>query len=380
MKIIFLTYETKEIGGSYLRSLSLAEGLVKLGHQVTLWTSAKERTLFPKISFENGVEVIESIGVFPYRFRKGGYDPFDILLRTITILFSNCSIIHSFNHRPAATFPAFIKYIFSSQTKWFLDWADLWGKGGIADRRYGPFRFITANVDHYMEQLFIKLPFAITPISDDLVKKAISIRKSADHVYFLPIGANIDFIKPLPKLESRKKLKLSTKENFLLYLYVGTYDDELLFKTFNELKKIRKDTTLILLGPKLPIFNKQKKVINKGVVSREILPFYLAAADIMMLPFANKEINLGKFPNKLGDYLAAGRPIVANPTGEVKKMLMKEEIGVLVSEEPKLFAKGISDLLNDHKKMEKLGKNAREVGLKLSWTSVAKQLEGFYIE
>ncbi len=380
MNIIFSTYEAKEIGGSYLRSLSLAEGLVKLGHEVTLWTSAKQRTLFPKISYENGVKVIESIGLFPYRFRKGGYDPFDIFFRTIAILFSKCSVIHSFNHRPAATWPAFFKYIFSNKTKWFLDWADLWGKGGIADRRYGPFRFLTSNIDHYTERLFIKLPFAVTAISDDLIRKAILIRKSKKNVYFLPVGANIDFIKPLSKLEARKRLSLSIKEKFLVYLYVGTYDDELLFKTFNELKKIRKDVSLMLLGPKLPLFYKQKKVINQGVVSREMLVWYLAAADIMLLPFAKKEINLGKFPNKLGDYLASGRPIVANPTGEVKKILEKEEIGVLVPEKPSLFAKGISDLLDNPKVMDKLGQNARKVGLKLSWKSVAKQLESFYIK
>ena len=380
MKIFFLTYESKEIGGSYLRSLSLAEGLVKLGNDVTLWTSAKNRSFVPKISYENGVKVIESIGVLPYRFRKGGYDPFDIIFRTLVILFSDCSIIHSFNHRPAATFPAFFKYVFSNKTKWFLDWADLWGRGGIADRRYGKFRFITANVDHYTERLFIKLPFAITAISDDLVRKAILIRKEKTHVHFLPIGANVDFIKPLPKLEARKKLGLSSKEKLLVYLYVGTYDDELLCETFNELKKIRKDVSLILLGPSLDVFANQTKVISPGVVSREILPWYLAAADIMMMPFADKEINLGKFPNKLGDYLAAGRPIVGNPTGEVKKLLTKEKVGVLVSEEPVLFAKGISDLLDKPKKMEELGKNARLVGLRLSWKSVAKQLKSLYLK
>ena len=380
MKIFFLTYEAKEIGGSYLRSLSLAEGLAKLGHEVTLWTSAKKTSLFPKISFENGVKIVESVGLFPYRFRKGGYDPFDIIFRTLVILFSDCSIIHSFNHRPAATWPAVFKYVFSGKTKWFLDWADLWGKGGIADRRYGPFRFITSNIDHYTERLFIKLPFAITAISDDLIRKAVLIRKSKNNIYFLPVGANINFIKPLSKLKARKKLSLSTKEKFLVYLYVGTYDDELLFKTFNELKKIRKDVSLMLLGPKLSLFHKQKKVINQGIVSRDSLPWYLAVADIMLLPFAKKEINLGKFPNKLGDYLASGRPIAANPTGEVKKILEKEKIGVLVPEEPSLFAKGISDLLDNSKVMKKLGQNARKVALKLSWLSVAKQLESFYLK
>ena len=114
MKIIFSTYEAKEIGGSYLRSLSLAQGLVELGHDVTLWTSAKEATLSKKISFENGVKVIESIGVFPYRFRKGGYDLLDIVYRSLIILFSKCDVIHTFNHRPSASVPGLIKSLFSN--------------------------------------------------------------------------------------------------------------------------------------------------------------------------------------------------------------------------------------------------------------------------
>ncbi|MBU0578653.1 hypothetical protein KJ628_01585, partial [Patescibacteria group bacterium] len=178
MKIIFSTYEAKEIGGSYLRSLSLAQGLTELGHQVTLWTSAKKISLLPKVSFEDSVKIIESIGLLPDRFRKGGYDPFDVAFRTIAILFSKCEIVHGFNHRPTASIPGLIKSFFYPQVKWFLDWADLWGKGGIADRRYGPLSPITSNVDHHTERWFIKIAQYVTPISDDLAKKAIAIRNS----------------------------------------------------------------------------------------------------------------------------------------------------------------------------------------------------------
>lgn len=389
MKIIFSTYEAKEIGGSYLRSLSLAQGLVELGHEVTLWTSAKTPSLKTKTSFENGVKIIESIGIFPYRFRKGGYDPLDIIFRSLAILLSKCQIIHTFNHRPAASVPGLIKSFFCKQTKWFLDWADLWGRGGIADRRYGRWGFIPINLDHYTEQWFIKHAQHLTPISDDLIKKAIKIRGSKEKIFFLPVGANIDGIKPLPQKKARHKLKLPVKNKILVYLYVGTYDDILLAKTFIALSQLRDDTQLLLLGPKnIDGFYQElnqkpkllKKVIHPGVVSRELLPHYLAAGDVMLIPFENKEINLGKFPNKLGDYLAAGRPIAANPTGEVKKLLEKEKAGILISEQPEKFAQGINQLLNNPQKMKALGKNARQVAESLSWLSVAEQLEGFYLK
>lgn len=388
MKIIFSTYEAKEIGGSYLRSLSLAEGLVKLGHRVTLWTSAKNISIWPRFSCENGVVVAESIGILPYRFRKGGYDPFDVLFRCLVIIFSRCQVIHSFNHRPASTIPALARKIIFPKTKWFLDWADLWGKGGIADRRYGYFSFLTKNVDHYMEQLFIKLPDVVTPISDDLLRKAKEIRTKNRQTLFLGVGANIDDIKPQSLNLARKKLKLPAKSKILAYLYVGTYDEELLAKTFVALRRLRSDVILILLGPSLPVFEKIMKkdqetsncVLRLGIVPRDSLSQHLAACDLMFLPFAKKEINLGKFPNKMGDYLAAGRPIVANPTGEVEKILKKEMVGKLFVENPRKFAQGISELLNDQKLMNELGKNARLLAEKLSWLSVAKQLEGFYLK
>lgn len=389
MKIIFSTYEAKEIGGSYLRSLSLAQGLTELGHEVTLWTSAKTISFAKKISFEKKVKVIESIGIFPYRFRKGGYDPFDIFYRSLLILFSKCDVIHTFNHRPAASVPGIIKSLFSKQTKWFLDWADLWGKGGIADRRYGRFSWIPITLDHNFEQWFIKHAQYLTPISDDLVKKSIKIRNSKKNIFFLPIGCNIDGIKPMPIIEARKKLFFPLNYKIITYLYVGTYDEVLLAKMFIALNKNRDDTLLLVLGPKnIDKFYDEfenhpqvlKKVIHPGIVSRKLLPYCLAASDVMLLPFANKEINLGKFPNKLGDYLAAGRPIVANPTGEVEKLLKKEKVGVLASENPEKFAKAINDLLNNPKKIESLGKNSRKVAESLSWKIVAKQLEDMYLE
>lgn len=389
MKIIFSTYEAKEVGGSYLRSISLAKALVEHGHQVTLWVSAKKLSLWPKFSIEKGVLVVESIGLFPYRVRKGGYDLFDLVFRCSVIFFTKCDVVHSFNPRPVATLPGLIKSFFFREVKWFIDWADLWGKGGIADLRYGPMRFFTKNIDHYLERLMIRLPYAVTPISDDLVKKARKIRGQKNKIFFLGVGADIEEIRPINQNFARKKLNLSLKDKILAYLYVGTYDEKLLAQAFAELNKLRQDVKLLLLGPAVPKFEQelllknkllQKKVLREGIVARELLSTYLAAADLMILPLANKEINLGKFPNKLGDYLASARPTIANPTGELLKILEKEQVGIFAPEEPRLFAAKINELLNQPERLKFLGKNARLLAKRLSWFNIAKQLESFYLK
>ena len=388
MNIIFSTYEAKEIGGSYLRSLSIAQGLTELGHTVSLWTSAKNLTLMSEKTTVNGVLIKESIGILPYRFRKGGYDPLDILFRSIKILFSKADIVHSFNHRLSATIPGLLSSILKKDTKWFLDWADLWGKGGIADRRYGRLRFLTKNIDHFTEQLFIYLPYAITAISDDLVNKAAKIRNKKKNVYFLGVGADTENIKALPKVESRKKIRFPLNKKLLIYLYVGTYDEQLLAKLFIELCNLRNDTYLLLLGPELPLFEKiisksnlaNKRTIRAGVVPREKLSIFLSAGDAMLLPFVDKEINRGKFPNKLGDYAAAGRPIASNPTGEMKKILENNAVGILAPENPDQFAQQLNKLLQNDKLLGELGKNARMYAESHSWLSIAKQLEKLYIK
>ncbi len=389
MNIIFSTYETKEIGGSYLRSLSLAQELVKLGHTVTLWTSAKNISIKTKTSLEKNVRVIQSIGLLPYRFRRGGYDPFDVLLRTLIILLSPAKIIQSFNHRPAASIPGLVKSFFYPQTKWFIDWADLWGEGGIADRRHGPLKKITSWTDHRAEQFFIKSAPYLTCISDNLMKKAIKIRSSKKNIFYLPVGASINHIHPIPKLKARKKLGIFKKTPILVYLFIETYDEVFLAKSLLELYQLRKDINLLLIGPNsIPKFYSLiksnpdliKKIIHPGLISRELLPWYLAAGDIMLLPFTNKKINLGKSPNKLGDYLAAGRPIISNPTGEVKKILQKKQVGILAPENPKLFAQAIHELLKKPTQLKTLGENARKTAESLSWESVAKQLEKFYLK
>jgi glycosyltransferase involved in cell wall biosynthesis len=388
VKIIFSTYETKEIGGSYLRAISLAESLSQLGHEVTLWTSASKLSFLPRKSSQNGVKIVESVGIFPYKIRRAGFDLFDILFRSISILCSSSNVVHSFNPRPSAVIPGLVKKIFSPKTKWFMDWADLWGKGGLLDRRNGFIGQIVGIIDHLIENWCVKNTPYITAISEDLMKKAKQIRKNKSKIFFLPIGANITAIKPLSKQKARKKLNLLTMNKILVYLYIGSYDAKFLAKVFNQLNQLRSDTFILLLGPDIPEFFKEleskinikKKIIHPGIVSRSKLPWYLAAGDIMLLPFADKEINRGKFPNKLGDYLAAGKPIIANPTGEVAKLFKREKTGVLVKEDPLEFAQKINSLLNNPKKMKALEKKSRLIAKKISWLRVSKQLEGFYLE
>jgi glycosyltransferase involved in cell wall biosynthesis len=58
-----------------------------------------------------------------------------------------------------------------------------------------------------------------------------------------------------------------------------------------------------------------------GAVTRAELPSILAQADVMALPRADGLFSRAGMPNKLGEYLATGRPVVVTSTGDIGSYL-----------------------------------------------------------
>jgi len=322
----------------------------------------------------------------PRRFRHGGYDIFDMIFRSVYLLLQDKDILHSFNHRPASSISAWLVSK-TNHVEWWTDWADLWGKGGIADRRYGFLRWLTSSLDTHLEKWVITHCPNITAISHYLIKKSRFWRQGSKNIYFLPVGADTDLIKPLPKLEARQQLKLNRNDFLGCFLYVGTYDADFLSQILLQVHLHHVSFKLMMLGPFLDDFYCQlparphpiyDRIVHPGVVSRTNLSAWLSAADVALLPYRNLEINRGRYPNKLGDYLAAGKPIVANPTGEVKRLLAKYDIGWTASESPRKFAQLLETVGKDKRQINSKSKNALKLAGLMSWMNVASSLERLY--
>jgi len=57
-----------------------------------------------------------------------------------------------------------------------------------------------------------------------------------------------------------------------------------------------------------------------GHVHREDLASHMAAADVLVFPFAANAFNLSRCPTKAYNYAAANRPVVTNRNGEVARL------------------------------------------------------------
>ena len=68
---------------------------------------------------------------------------------------------------------------------------------------------------------------------------------------------------------------------------------------------------------------------HSGMLPFEQMGKALSYADIFVMPYSDRVANRGRWPGRIGTYLALGRPIVSNPVGEIKLLFENEAVGLL---------------------------------------------------
>jgi phosphatidylinositol alpha-1,6-mannosyltransferase len=126
-------------------------------------------------------------------------------------------------------------------------------------------------------------------------------------------------------------------------------------------------------------YHVEDRLILTGFLPFEELPWHLGCADLFVLPFPDTVYNLGRWPNKICDYMSLGRPTVSNPCGDIKHLFDRCEIGLLAEWNEEDFANKIVQLLEDPNLAHRLGEEARRISVyEYSWPVLVARLEGFY--
>jgi glycosyltransferase involved in cell wall biosynthesis len=145
---------------------------------------------------------------------------------------------------------------------------------------------------------------------------------------------------------------------------------------------------LVMAGRSFPIVESivgaagfSRQLVSLGMLDRPSLVEAMACADVLLLPYTNRPVNRYRYPNKLGDYLSAGRPIVTNPTGDLGCLVRQERVGLLAPDTPEGFAAAIKQLFDQPELAHELGERGRLLAeSKLDWGFLARGLETFYHE
>ena len=384
MKILLTCFTSKD-QGTYIRCFHFAKHLVRFGHSVTILASAPEFIFKTQKYVLDGVEIICQPDIVGSRLRNGGLGPIDTLLRCLYLIRNKFDVVQNYDHRPAVLYPVLVsKYLMGVPL--VSEWTDLHGTGGSLSNRPQITQQLIGPYENFTEKRSKKIADRLVVISRGLMDKAIELGVPESRIRYIPGGADIDLIYPRPKEEVRKLLGLPLDKKIITYTAGTHYDADLFLRTIYNIQEKRKDVLLVTTGT---VFGKELKgkvydpdrVIEYGFIPYEKYTALLPAADLFLFPFAKSTLNEGRWPNKVGDYMAAGRPTVSNPTGDMVDLFGTHKIGLLASEDPEGFAETTLELLNNDDLLVEIGKSARQVAEKYyDWKIMAKKLESCFME
>jgi glycosyltransferase involved in cell wall biosynthesis len=337
-----------------------------------------------RMNVDDGVRVLEMADVFPARVRNGGLSPLDTVGRLLWIATSAYDVIHTFDHRPAVSLPGL-----AGRRRGALlvsDWADLWGSEGIAAERRGLGGRLLGALDGAWEARFRRHVDGVTAISLGLDRRVESMGLPASRRLLLPPGADSDRIHPLSSAECRQRYGLPIESRVVGFSGIAPYDVELTAQIVEILLERDRGLHVVTTGAEhRPIQEAAERAGSPdrlhvlGHVPYEALERAMACADVLLLPYTSRPVNRERFPNKLGDYLAAGRPIVTHATGDLGAWVAREDAGVLAAEDAEGTADEVLRLLGNAKRREELGRRARQLAEgPMSWRVRGEQVEAFY--
>ena len=222
----------------------------------------------------------------------------------------------------------------------------------------------------------------------DLAKKGISRLKLLPY----PNGVDIESFLNTDGKDVREKYHLA---NSKIIIYVGTMIKSrhlgLLIRAFRGVKKEIEDVKLLMVGDGRDRENLERlaealgikaDVIFTGQVAQSEVPNFIAAADVGVSPIPPLSFYKVSSPIKMLEYMALGKPVVANDEIPEQEEIIREcGGGILVKFKEESFANGIIDLLDNQDKTIEMGKKGQEWIMKnRTYEILARRLEEKYFD
>ncbi len=371
--------------GTYWRAYHLARHLVQRGHQVSLIATSRHLRFGVRSYAQDQLTLVEAPDLFQGSLRSG-WDPWNTWNRIHWLDDRPFDIVHAFEGRPTVIYPA--RYAARRQNApLVMDWCDWFGKGGSVEERPNPVvRAILRPVETYFEEHFRPLADGNTVICSTLQEKAVGLGVPASNLLLLPNGADTERFRPLSRQEARSQTGLPA-DAFVIG-YVGTIfgrDAQLLAQAFDLISGRLPQARLLIAGycplDIAAMVQQPQRVIQTGYLSEEKLNQTLSSSDIFWLPLSDSNANRGRFPLKLTDYLAVGRPVIATAVGDIPKIFGDKPIGMLSNPSAASIADQTMQLYARPELRSEMGQNARHLAeTKYYWGHLSERLESFYTQ
>jgi glycosyltransferase involved in cell wall biosynthesis len=382
-KILFLNHNYENFG-TFWRCFFLARQLCGFNNEMTMVCASRDN-FDPKIKTKKirdnfKIITLPRIRLHPYHtghLMRG-------VINSQIVMLNDFDILHGFAvAQPSTALPVAVAKM-AGKKNIVVDWDDDWSSG-LGRYHPLPVRRVISFLEHGIPRLAKK----VTVVSDYLKFQALKLGIKEESICQIPNGSNIDEIRPLDKEICRRELGIGGGEQVILAMghnYMESF--ELLIDVFLRVTEKSPKAKFYLVGNpgrknanllKRKLRGLERNMVFLGEQPFVKIPCFLASADVLLLPMADTVFERSRFPVRLGDYLASGRPIVSNAVGEVKSVLEKYQCGLTCGpQDLKGFAEQILILLNNPDLRNKLGDMARKTAEEYSWQKIAQRLNRFY--
>lgn len=389
LRVLMINHHRRSKVNCINRSMAMAKHLARRGHQITLLTTSDHQRSKIIDTSEESVHVVE-IPDLLWGALRSGWDPWSALCRFLYLsrINQNFDLIHLFESRPAVIHPVQI-YRATRSIPMIIDWVDWIGRGGILEvRRPRWYRYLFGSIETFYEEYFRARADGLTVICTTLRERAVGLGIVEDAILHIPVGADLQtYATVLDKSTCRHEVNLPQENAILAFAAVDAdFDLPIVLGALKQVVRLRPETRLMLLGKSNPYimrlareYDIDDRIFPVGYVPFDRFPVYLGCADIFLLPFPNTLYNRGRWPSKICDYMASGRPIISNPTGDIKDLFTDNDVGILVGETIDDWIAGILSILEQPEIASRKGRNARRTAETVyNWSRLAETLEAFY--
>jgi glycosyltransferase involved in cell wall biosynthesis len=382
MKILITTH-TQYGKNAFSKHFERATSLANRNHDVTFLITSPFRRFSISKKIIKKVTVIESPDWLWGRLRQG-VCPFNLLRRILYVIQADFDLIHCIDSRPVTIIPGLIaKYI--RRKFLFVEWTDLFGRGGIISERSSRiYQIFFAWFEVFFEERFRKFADGAFAISQRLKDLLQDIGYPEEQITILPLASNIKHVKNISLCNAKQSIGLSVNRIYLTYVgSIYEKDKQLLLDVFNRVRHQSKNKVqLLLIGQHTWVKNGQENdgIIATGFLNDDMFYSYLRSSDLLLLPLRMSAANMARFPCKINDYLVAQRPIVSTPISDVPELFKRYNFGaVSPSDSVESLSQTIMDVLDKKNMWEDYGREGVRCAKEcLSLDLLANEMECFY--
>jgi len=382
MNALFLVHNHRN-RGSYFRALEIAKRFVNHGYRVHFAFTSEIRLYRPAYdgdSFDH-LTLAEMPCFTFFNSHQEGWSLFDAGWRLRDALSRKWDIVYAFSHKPSCLLPALAAK--ARGARLIMDWADWWGgPEGLYHHSVipsSPFESLPHTIRFGRRLIFATeaswegraygLADLVTLTSEEFYQHPQAPRDLKSRSLVIHSGAPLEQISPVDKSSARLAHRLPFPKDAVVLGYVANFhlDEPLLMEAFARACRVNKNLYLLVAGAPLDWTTPEQHTATAGRVHHlgwqpfEHMNTVLGCADILLLPLTDVALNRARYPHKISDYMAAGRPVIASDVGETGRLFRRYNLATLAPPTPEGLSAEILNQAVASTSWETQGRHNRDV-------------------